>query len=55
MKFSILTSSVGRSTLQDLYKCLLNQSYPNWEWIIVFDGKKGYTDLVESFNDPLCA
>jgi len=39
---SILTATIGRNVLHDLFISLANQVSPNWEWVVVFDGNCSY-------------
>jgi len=48
---SIVTASIGRKTLKDLYLSLRAQKNPNWEWRIIFDGREGYSNIVEGFKE----
>lgn len=49
VKFSIVTGTIGRSTLKDLHQSLLNQYYKNWEWVVVFDGERSFNKNAQNF------
>ncbi len=46
---SIFTPTNNSSWLPEIYKCLLEQTDPNWEWIIVYNNG---AEPCEGLNDP---
>jgi len=55
MKFSIITPSHLLSNLPflvELYKSIMDQSYINWEWILLFNGEFNETNIPDIFIDP---
>jgi glycosyltransferase involved in cell wall biosynthesis len=46
MKCSIITpTNLQNAFLLDLYDCIKNQSYTNWEWVIYLNGEASEVDL----------
>lgn len=51
MKLSIITPSHRADYLKDLYNSILDQTYENWEWILLLNGKLRKGDLPQGINE----
>lgn len=45
MKISLFTPTHNSKWLQELYNCLLEQTYTNWEWVIVYNNGASICDF----------
>ena len=52
LKFSVFTPTHDTTWIKDCYESLVNQTYSNWEWVIVPNGDKTLFIPPEIINDP---
>ena len=51
MKISVITPTHDPRHIVDAYESLADQTYPDWEWILVLNGDARDDDIPDSIRD----